>query len=356
MAISQVGSATTATDDGSTGSITITKPTGVASGHVLIVTLASNLNGYTVPSGFTQFMVSTDTDTPNSFRSYMYYKVCGGSEPASYTFDKTSGGDGAPVIGVMSAWSGVDTTTGPIAHTSYVGGGSSGEPANPATSFTQTAPGRVLFCRNVRSTTALPTFSTGTSGWSELGEAADFSGGTVRYGCSMYAKTSDTSSGSQTEPGVTCSTTETDNVYFLFELMTYVPPVNAPAGSGSIALSAKAATVTTTRSASGATHARTAHNATVLTGKAAEPTAAGISYGAHDAVAWVIGKPDVGLSAYNASVAIGTAAEVATISYATLNAVGYYGAPASRRWSIPAEDRTLKIERESRVWNIPSED
>lgn len=220
MAITQVGTATTGGAD-SSGSFSVTKPTGVASGDVLLCFGASNEGAWdTLPSGFTQFAVSDDGDTTNNFRAYAWYKVCGGSEPSSYSFGSTTAsGGGAPMVATISAWRGADTTGSPIANVSEIAGGSSSEPANPATSFTASATGRLTYCRLARSATAIPTFSfdTGTfTAWSELADAGYFSGGSVRYGLGLYSYGPTVSSGNgASELPVTCDTTDTDNVYIL---------------------------------------------------------------------------------------------------------------------------------------------
>lgn len=358
MAITQVGTATTGSSP-SSGSFSVTKPTGVQSGDVLFVVGASNEGAWdTLPSGFVQQYQSTDANTTNNFRVYVWTKVCGGSEPSSYSFGSSQAAtDGAPMVAVMSAWRGVDNTT-PVLHSSNADGGSSSEPANPAISFTQTGNGRVLYARSSRSTTAIPTFSTGDAGWSELADAGDFSGGSVRYGIGLYAKTADTSSGSQTEAAVTCSTTDTDNVYNLFCLKADIPPVNAPAGSISAAVTAyDVASLTASTTSGYSALTATAYNATVLTGVAAENTgAAGAVVTAYNAAGWVIHPVNVGVQAFNASVAIGTEAEYAAVSVGLSQANGYFGAPESRRWRIGAEDRSWTIQAESRVWTIPAED
>lgn len=230
MAITHVNT-TTATDP-NTGSVTVTKPSGTTSGDVLLVFGAGPQDSWGIPSGFTQIGVTTDGDMGAAFRMYAWYKVCGGSEPSNYTFtNATAGSTGYPMIVTMHCWRGVDNST-PIAHSSITGSAGVSEPANPATSLTQTANGRLMFARGVRRTSSssgtaqLPTFSFSTSGWSELADAADFSGGTVNYGIGAYAQTSDTGAGSRTEPAVTCSQTEVANGYFLVELKTAVTPAS----------------------------------------------------------------------------------------------------------------------------------
>lgn len=236
MAITQVGSATTGGAD-SSGSFSVTKPTGVASGHVLVAMGVSNEGTWdTLPSGFTQFAVSSDAGTPNNFRAYFWYKICGGSEPASYSFGSTTAaGAGAPMVAIISAWSGVDTSGSPIMDQSLVSGGSTGEPANPATSFTQTADGRLFFFRAARAGTTIQTFSQATANWTELADDGRFSGGTVSYAGTLVSHDFDTAGGvSRSEPGVSASPSgdDTDNVYLLGALRGG-DPSEGDSGTGS---------------------------------------------------------------------------------------------------------------------------
>lgn len=234
MAITQVGSATSDTSPLGTD-VAVPKPTGVASGDVIIAfgcTTESTPYFDTVPSGFTEFAESATGDTPNLFQTTAWYKVCGGSEPSTYTFG--SGGAetaGAPLVVVMAAFRGVNTSGSPISHVSEIAGGTSSEPANPATSFTQAENGRLFFLRSCRSTTAIPTFTSSTADWTQQVQDGDYSGGTVRYGEALYVHDFDTASGSRTEPAVTCNTTETDNVYILGCLLAG-DPSDSDSGTG----------------------------------------------------------------------------------------------------------------------------
>lgn len=359
VAVSQVGSATTGSS-ASSGSFTVNKPTGVQSGDVLIVFGASNKGAWdTLPSGFTQIDVSTDATFTNNYRAYAWYKVCGGSEPSSYSFGSTTAaGSGAPMVATMTAWRGV-LNSSPIMHNARTDAAAGqGEPYTAGASFTQSAAGRVVQARTVRVQTSsgvdgTPTFSSATGGWSELADAGAFSGGTVSYGIGHYGKTADTSSGSQTCPAITCSQTESDNVSFLIALRGEMDADTAPTAAVT-AYDAASLTVSTTATAAAATV--TANDATVLTGVATAAGSAGASVTAFDAQGWIIFPAFAGVSAYDASVRITTDSGYATASVTVGSAVPYFGAPESRRWRIAAEDRTWRIPAEDRTWRIPSED
>lgn len=217
MAVTQVGSATTGSDASSGGPFSVSKPTGVQQGDLLVFCGASNEGTWdTFPSGWTQLVVSTDATTPNNFRAYAWYKFAGGSEPASYSFGSTTaGGSGAPMAGVMTAWRNVHNVT-PFPHTStdHLGALAAGS-GNPATSFTQSAVGRLFFVRWSRSTVGTLDFTTTSTDWSILGEISAFSGGSVRYGVGWNGQANDTGSGARVEPTMSSGSDTTDNFYLL---------------------------------------------------------------------------------------------------------------------------------------------
>jgi Tfp pilus assembly protein PilV len=103
--IAWVGTAT-ATTEGAT-SLTISRPAGVAAGHVLVAAFAiQGKPGVRVPTGWT---LIRETLGKNSYEQATYFKVAGSSEPASYTFQPVSGS--YKMRGGVVAYSGVDTTT-----------------------------------------------------------------------------------------------------------------------------------------------------------------------------------------------------------------------------------------------------
>lgn len=74
----------------STADIVVTKPTGVASGDLMIVTIEVDDPGVTmssVPSGWTEKYSGADGDG----KAFIYYKIAGGSEGSSYTWTQTGG-------------------------------------------------------------------------------------------------------------------------------------------------------------------------------------------------------------------------------------------------------------------------
>jgi hypothetical protein len=91
MVYSQIalrGTATTAIS--TSASVTVTKPTGVVAGDLMIANVSNYCSGCTqtsaVLSGWT-LIAGTDTDRG---RASLLYKIAGASEPASYAFAVTA--------------------------------------------------------------------------------------------------------------------------------------------------------------------------------------------------------------------------------------------------------------------------
>lgn len=93
-------------------SLTVTKPSGAASGDLLLafVEIRGDKSISSAPSGWTLLAAASGNtgSTNNDAKLATYYKVAGSSEPASYTWTQASSGDIAITIG---AFTGVDTTT-----------------------------------------------------------------------------------------------------------------------------------------------------------------------------------------------------------------------------------------------------
>jgi hypothetical protein len=228
MAITQVGSVTSGGSASSGGPFNVDKPTGVASGDLLIAFGSSNNGAWsTLPSGWTEFAVSDDADVPNNYRCYAWYKVAGGSEPSNYTYaSTTAASSGAPMYVAMAAFRGVDTSD-PIPNVSELAGGAigAGTNPNPATSFSQTATGLLFYSRMVRTASpnsGVPTFTNAHSAsWNLIHQGGQNSGtGNTTYSISLTVHGSETGSGSRSEPTITTDRATTDNVYVLGWLRT----------------------------------------------------------------------------------------------------------------------------------------
>jgi hypothetical protein len=269
MAITQVGSAMTGSS-ASSGSFSITKPTGVQDGDLLIMIGASNMGAWnTFPSGWTQLAVSSDGSMPNNFRAYMWYKVAS-SEGASYTFGSTTAASqGAPMVGLMVAYRGVDTSNPfPNLSTDILGSLAAGG-GNPNVSFTQTDLGRQFFVRFSRSTSGSPSYSTSTSGWAINGQIARNSGGSVTYALCWVPRDADDGPGSRVEPGVPSGVATTDNFYILGLLKAQADPSTGTFSATTPSITADFAGTMTTPS--GTASVTLSNPAVAFTGTAAPP-------------------------------------------------------------------------------------
>jgi hypothetical protein len=108
---------------GSNGTATVTKPSGTASGDVLLANIyTDNSETISLPSGWTQLdttLISVGGSFGGSnFRHTTAYKLAGGSEPTSYAFTPSGGGYTEAQV---SAFSGCDGTTPIDAHNAPAG-------------------------------------------------------------------------------------------------------------------------------------------------------------------------------------------------------------------------------------------
>lgn len=116
MAITLVGSPTTAANGGEDVSLTITRPTGVASGDQVVIVVALEFGSRTASiSGFTAEINQTGGDG----RLYIFRKAATGSEPATYTLDMSNGGGNYATV-IATAYRGVDSVT-PVRASSSAG-------------------------------------------------------------------------------------------------------------------------------------------------------------------------------------------------------------------------------------------
>lgn len=202
MGISHVNTQTATQGDAT--SVTATKPTGTASGDVLLALFTSNNQNASPPSGWSEVF----DDVTEVFRCQMFYKVAGGSEPANYAFTV---GSNAPLVLVVSAWRGVDTADpfdiDPVTNAQLT----ASEPFSTPTVSGGTT-GRLMYARTVRlSGSTPPTFT--ASGVTEHADVGIFSGGSVCYSTGFYGANSDfSSSGSKSGLAITCNSGESHNI------------------------------------------------------------------------------------------------------------------------------------------------
>ena len=184
-------------------SVSATKPTGTASGDLLIGIFTCNAQNATAPSGWAQI----HDKTIETFRCQIFYKVAGGSEPSSYAFSVP---DVAPLVLSISAFRNCDPTTPIDTEVLWETALTHTEPYTTlgASGGTQ---GRVLHVRTVRYVgSTVPTFTAGSG--TELADVGVFSGGSVCYSIGFYMATSEYfTSGSQSGLAITTSQSESQN-------------------------------------------------------------------------------------------------------------------------------------------------
>lgn len=353
MAITQVGTATTGSS-ASSGSFSVNKPTGVASGDLLIMLGASNEGAWdTFPSGWTQLTVSTDASTANAFRAYIWYKVAGGSEPSSYSFgSSTASGSGAPMVGLMVAYRGFDNVT-PFPNTSvdhlnnlaYNSG-------NPATAFTQSVQGRQFFARFSRCTAGgIPNYTTATSGWAINSQVAQNSGGSTTYSLCWVPRDADDGAGSRNEPSVPSGTGTTQNTTDNFYVLGLIGA--APMGDFAGSLGAVSASLTGHHRIDATLNSSLGAVSFIADGIAAPPSGS---------MASALGS--VSASMTGTSVGGGFASTLGSVSYDGLASVNPIGAWASSLGSITAQvqaetrafgEHVIVVEPEERAFLVTDE-
>lgn len=240
MAITQVGSTNTGPGNSSALTIVLNKPTGTASGHLLVAIITAIGSGATItgPSGWTEVDTATST---NGVKMSLWAKIAGGSEGSTYTWTESALGS-QRFVGTITAWSGVNVVSLATAiNTSTEHGMSTSTTAVTAStptlgSSTFTA-GRVLYSRSSRIATSTPiTFTESTGGISSLDSTGhgNNSGGSISYSHCLFADDADFSgAGSKSGLSTTASATPTDNM-FLTAIMQAAPEGTASATLGNI--------------------------------------------------------------------------------------------------------------------------
>lgn len=325
-----------------TDTITISKPSGTVDGDVMVAwTVIGATHTLTQPGGWT-LLDSFDTGT-GGFRMLVWYKIAA-SEGSNYTW--TSSSNTVPATGIISTFRGVDTVSGPIHAYDKTGSVASTNPVTtPTVSTTQYA--RMVHSIFYRCTGVVQGTITDPAGYTQLNGTANRGGAIQFYGDAWMAN-SVVAPGSQTGVAGTGSQgTIEANLRFSIALLEVLPTTDAPATKADITATAyNAASLTISTTATFGAVTATAYDATSLTGMAAEnvPQAAAVAT-AHNAAGWVIHPVDAGAVAFDATVAVSTVSEFASATASALNSVGYFGSPRERRYSIPAEDRTLRARR-----------
>lgn len=159
--IAQRGSATSANSTNTT--LTITKPTGVVSGDLLIVNIAQRSSTAAISgSGWT--VIDQKTFDGGTTSGAVLYKVAGGSEPANYSFSLGAGANNN--TGTIVAFSGVDVGSGPfdVAPGTLSVSGANGNTATATGLTTVSANAGVLMVAMINDNQGLSNWSTTSPG------------------------------------------------------------------------------------------------------------------------------------------------------------------------------------------------
>jgi len=117
--------------------VTVNKPAGVATSDILLAQIvvwdSSGSNVPTAPSGWTSIRHDAVVSSGNQITSWLYYKVAGASEPASYGWTISS----QWAAGVMGAWQGAASVS-PIDKASGATAGGASPLTDAAPSLTPT--------------------------------------------------------------------------------------------------------------------------------------------------------------------------------------------------------------------------
>ncbi|MGQ0826762.1 MAG: T9SS type A sorting domain-containing protein [Bacteroidota bacterium] len=181
-AIGYRASATASCACGSGTTLTITKPTGVASGDLLIAQITMRLGAgygsYTdmiTPAGWTQLDMIV---TPSAqIITFIYYKIAGGAEPASYGFTDNSV-NLTDRVGAIVAYTGVDATS---PFEAYVGQQTPSGSTHTTACALVTTTGSIIVTMHGMAAAAANTW-TPPGGFTERYDAT-FTGGTTQSVC-----------------------------------------------------------------------------------------------------------------------------------------------------------------------------
>jgi hypothetical protein len=161
-----------------TGSLTITKPTGLAVDDLMLATFAVNNSTITAPADWSLY--DNDQPSANLFTSQVFYKIATSGDVAAASFNFSASSTGSPFCGAISAYRYVDTST-PI-HTATQSFATTAA-SHSSPSITTTVPALLVHVRHVRNNN--PAQVTFTASGTERQEFAN-NGATVSYAGATY--------------------------------------------------------------------------------------------------------------------------------------------------------------------------
>lgn len=249
--IAQRGTATTATSSNS-NTITITKPTGVVTGDIMLLNIATsdnnslggnnaNLAGWT--------LIDARNLSSNRRRGCILYKIATGTEPANYTFNVSNNtGTSDFNVGAIIAYSGVDNTNPfDVAPGTLNPAASTTVTATSITTVTANTQIIMLAIADLGAVTFNAPWSTTSPG--TLTELYDVSNTSPAIGAASLLKPTIGATGNGT---ITISSSQS-NAGILLALRPFIPAPANDICSGAISITSNTTCTTTTGSTLGAT-------------------------------------------------------------------------------------------------------
>lgn len=298
-----------------TDTATVTKPSGLAVGDVMIAVVNSNQAGITSPGAHWTRIIQKDATSANPYRCEVWYCVATSTETAASNFVWSNGDTAPPMWVAIMAYRGVNQSSPINASNSNVA-----TTTNPQTgpSITTTATSLVLNIRTVRHSSGSTAFSSSVT--NERFDGKNVGTGSVSYQGAGYDSGSTQAAGSISGVSITAASGSNQTDTISITLALAVGDVNATPTAGAATAAALNAQALTGQSVTAgvATATAAAKQPTALGGKVALPTTATATAAVND-VGRVV-RPTAG-----------------TVTVSAKGPHLFYGTPSSRSKVVPED-------------------
>lgn len=320
----QVGTPNQTGSPGLTATSTVTKPTGLAVGDLMIAYVNANTSGITTPGtgqGWTA-LYSQDAANGNVYRVAVYYVIATSTHTAQTSFVWSNADALSPMWAAISAYRGVDQSN-PINASSINPGSTSASLSSSSITTTKTA--LVVDFRCSRCTGAGTNMSYSSTVTNERFDTANKS--STGYSGAAYDSGSDSSSGTQSGVSTTRSGTGTQTDSFAIKIALQSANVSVAPAPGATTAAAYNAQALTGQSVTAGRAATTAavQTVSVFAGKVVNTVGT---------AAVVAAVPDVGRRVQPTA---------ATTSAASSQTMLFFGTPSFRLKQVPAENRVIAV-------------
>lgn len=339
MGISYISEAHT-TETAYVSSISVNRPANYAAGDLFIAIVGGTRSGST-PTGWTQLGTSTVGSSTGTL--YVYYKIAGGSESSSYSFDTSGSSNQHLAIAQILCYRGADSST-PIDTTHFNLATASGTNFNTASVAASGQQWALSFAMGYKASSTVPTYTFGSG--TQRGSTQHSNQSTnENTSLAMCDSNSDVSAGSFSR---TQSLSSGADAGAKGILLINEGGVSVTLGSDGVASDNHATAYATTvliQTVQAASASTLGHNTSVgfevNADEAAEPSVV-----AHDATRPIFpADAEVDADAEEASVHLDVNVRHADADATAFDASGYYGAATVRVYVVPDENRTYKVER-----------